>query len=153
LLLVFLFLRELLLWKRARLFPLSFVSVVLSIPILCVKIVPVQVAAGQPAKMLEFAGPPPDFDQSYLSLIRLQDAAGEMLGPTNMRAFPTPTGMRVLGLTHDFGGEVSWTSPPSGWTATTPPVRYGEAIGLGWPCWLKLPHCRLTTNDRLPPAP
>jgi hypothetical protein len=153
LLLIFLLLRELLPWRHARLFPLSVVSIALSVPILCIKVLPVQVAIDTPAKMLVFAGNPPGFDQSYFAPIALHDTAGEMLGVRNMRAFPVPYGMRIMALTRDFQGEARWEAPPSGWSETAPPVRYGERIVLGRPCWLKLPHCRLSTNDQLPPAP
>jgi hypothetical protein len=153
LLLIFLLLKELVLWRRARLFPLGFVSVALSIPLLCIKVLPAQVTADKPAKMLVFPGDPPGFDQSYFAPILLQDNAGEMLGVRNMRAFPAPYEMRVVALTRDFQGEAWWATPPSGWSEAAPPVRYGERIVLGQPCWLKLSHCRLDTNDQLPPTP
>ncbi len=152
-LLVFLFLRDLLLWRRAALFPLSFVSAAVSIPILCINLVPAEVPADKPAKMLVFGGSPPAFDQAYFGAIALRDAAGEMRGVQNMRAIPVPFGMRVLALTRDFEGEPVWTLPPSGWTEAGPPVRYGARLRLGRPCWLRAFRCHTATNDQLPPAP
>jgi hypothetical protein len=103
--------------------------------------------------MLAYGGSPPGFDQAYFGSIKLRDAAGEMLGVQNMRAIPVPYGMRVFALTRDFEGAEVWTSPVDGWTQPGPPIRYGERLSLGRPCWVRAFHCKRVMNDQLPSSP
>ncbi len=152
-LLAFLAGRDLLRWRRAPLFPLAPVAVAASLLLLCARVEPVEVAAGAPAKMLAYAGPPPGFDAAYFTELALRDSVGEMRGFGELRAIPVPGGMRVYALRRSFGDDPAWVVPPPGWAGDAAPVRYGMRWRLGVPCWTRLVACKKLGQSFLPREP
>jgi len=152
-LLAFLVGRDLLRWRRAPLFPLAPVAVAASLLLLCARVEPVEVAAGVPAKMLAYAGPPPGFDAAYFTELALRDSVGEMRGFGELRAIPVPGGMRVYALRRSFGDDPAWVVPPPGWAGDAAPVRYGMEWRLGVPCWTRLVACKKLGQSFLPREP
>ena len=151
-LLAFLAARDLLRWRRAPLFPLAPLAVAASVPLLLLRPVPVEVPAGAPAKMLAYAGPPPEFGAAYFTELALRDSAGEMHGFGELRAIPVPGGMRVYALRRPFGDDPAWVTPPPDWAGGAP-VRYGIGWRLGIPCWTRLAACRRLGQSLLPQEP
>jgi len=152
-LLAFLAGRDLLRWRRAPLFPLAPVAVAASLLLLCVQAEPVEVRAGVPAKMLAYAGPPPDFHEAYFTELALRDSVGEMRGFGELRAIPVPGGMRVYALRRSFGDDPAWVVPPLGWAGDAAPVRYGIGWRFGVPCWTRLAACKRLGQGVLPREP
>jgi len=121
-----------------------------------VRIAPRPVGPGEPAKMLEFPGPAPGFDQSNFGNFTLRDAQGPLRNVPEIRAIPVPGGMRVIALTRDIEGPVVF-EPGHGFApalVAAEPLRFGAGLVLGRPCWLAAFVCgRRPVNDLLPPPP
>ncbi len=152
-LLAFLLVRDLLRWRRARAFPLAPLAFAVSLPLLCLQLVPVPVADTAPAKMLVYSGQTPGFDQSYFAPLLLRDSKGPMRSVVDLRAIPVPFGLRVFALTRDFAADPVWRTPPLGWVETQPPSRFAARLRIGLPCWMPGIRCLKAGNDQLPSPP
>ncbi len=121
-----------------------------------VRVAPRAVGADEPAKMLEFHGPSPGFDQSNFGNFILRDAQGPLRNVPDIRAIPVPGGMRVVALTRDFVGPVSF-EPGHGFApelVAAEPLRFAASVVPGRPCWLAAFVCgRRPVNTLLPPPP
>jgi hypothetical protein len=152
-LLAFLAVRDLLRWRRAAFFPLAPLAFAASLPLLLLRVEPVEVAAGEPAKMLAYAGTPPGFDAAYFADIALRDSAGEMRSVGDIRAIPVQGGMRVFALNRPFADDPAWVVPPAGWQDGPPPTRYGMRVRFGVPCWTRLVACQRLGRSFMPSEP
>ncbi len=152
-LLAFLLVRDVLRWRTAPAFPLAPLALALSMLPLCLRIVPVQAAADEPAKMLAYAGTEPGFEAAYFEPTVLRDSLGSLRNIEDFRVIPVPGGIRVLALRRPFGANPQWERSPTGWHDTAPPVRYKERVRFGRPCWLRTVHCENVSDDLLPPIP
>jgi hypothetical protein len=146
-------LRDLARWHRAVAFPIAPAALIMSLPILCLRIDPELAGPGEPAKMLEYVWLTPDFPGSYFAPLVLHDSGGPLRNIVDMRAFPIPGGLRIVGLRRDFVGDAVWDSAPPGLQGTLPRARFTQRLRLGLPCWLPGVRCTQTGNNTLPPAP
>ncbi len=122
----------------------------------CLHLDPAPAEAGQPAKMLTFAGPDDGFAPLYFGALTVRDVSGELDNIRDMRAFPVPSGMRVIALARDFEGNERWEAghAPPGAIALAPARRWVVGVRLGRPCWLPGLRCAAAgPNDQLPPVP
>lgn len=104
--------------------------------LLCLRCVPQAVAAQDPAKALDFAGPTPSFVETYLTKpLAIRDARGVLLNLADMRVILYPGGVRVVGLRRDLVGPVEWLpgKAPPGFDGTVPVARWANSIRLAWP--------------------
>ncbi|UPG73126.1 hypothetical protein MVG78_02805 [Roseomonas gilardii subsp. gilardii] len=152
-LMAFLLLRDLLLWRRAPAFPLAPLALLASLPVLCLQLVPVEVPATAPARMLRYEGPAPGFDASYFGDAILLDEGRRLRNVHDIRLIPIPGGIRVFALRQPFLGTLDWAVPPPGEAALSPPRRYAARWRLGQPCWMPRVFCSREHNDLLPPVP
>ena len=155
-LLGWLLLRDLVLWRRAWPSYVAAGSLGAAVLLSLVRVAPVVAPPGAPAKMLEFHGPAPGFDQSYMDELILRDEHGPMANVANVRAFPVPGGMRVVALSRPIEGAVSFDPGHHLPIAVleAEPVRYVARAQFGRPCWLSRWMCgRRETNGLLPPPP
>jgi hypothetical protein len=131
------------------------VSVAATAVLAFVHLDPIAAGEGKPAKMLTFAGPDAGFDPLYFGALTMRDASGELGNIQDMRAFPVPSGMRVIALRRDFEGDESWVADrrPLGAIAAAQPRRWAIGLSLGRPCWAPGVRCAALANDQLPPVP
>lgn len=124
-------------WAR----PIGWASVAGTLLLLCVRVVPVPAAAGEPAKAVDYAGPLPPFNDTYMAgRLLLRDERGEMADYTTIRGFLYPGGMRVVGLRRDMVGPMAWVPghAPPGFEGAAPSARWTIAVQLAWPPrWLR----------------
>lgn len=103
-----------------------------------IRVVPVRVAGGEAARMVQYPMPAPaDWQLSYFGHERLTDRNGVFDNVSSMRTIPDDQGLRVISLAAPFVGILAWQDTaglilPPGAT----PVRWGATIGFGLPCWL-----------------
>lgn len=116
-------------------------SLVATAVVLCLRVVPKRLTADtQPAKAVDFAGPLPPFDRTYLARrLALRDARGVLRNAVNMRVFLYPGGVRVIGLRRDLVGPVTWLpgEAPQGFQDASPAARWAISVRLAWPRWLE----------------
>jgi hypothetical protein len=117
-------------------------SVVATGLVLCLRVEPVPVAPGEPAKMLGFPRLTARFDDVYSAPFALRDAAGEIVNVYRMRVFPVPGSLRAVALRRPFVGAVSWVPDhaPTGAEGIAP-TGWKIGLGFGWPCWLPRSSC------------
>jgi hypothetical protein len=153
--LAMLLLRDLASRMPARRRGVAAVSLAATLVVLCIHINPRRVGPDAPAQMLAFSGPAPGFDPSYFGPLNLIDARGRLANLIDMRAFPTPGGMRVLALRRAFEGAVAWEPghAPASPALALPTSRWGAGLSFGRPCWLPLIRCRFVTSSGLLPPP
>ncbi len=149
-LLAFLAARDVRRWRAAPMFPLAPLALAVSVIVLCLRLEPMEVSAGTPARMLAYAGPPPEFEEAYFASLAVRDDAGELRGLGALRAIPVPGGMRVYAVRRDFGPGVTWVTPPAGWQDGAAPVRYGVGWRWGVPCWLRVVDCTRKGQSLMP---
>ncbi len=121
-----------------------------------VRVAPRAAGADEAAKMLEYRGDAPGFDASYFGAFRLRDGRGVLANISDVRAFPVPGGMRVIGLSRRIEGDVVFEPGhglPDGLVAGVP-ERFVPALVLGRPCWVPGSLCGArVVNGLLPPLP
>ncbi len=112
-----------------------------------IRLEPVRVAAGSPARMLQYPSDRVSWQASYFGHERLTDRQGSFENVINMRVLPDSQGVRVISLSRPLVGTMTWQNTAGLGTATmTKPTAWGLRIGFGWPCWLPRYSC-----DRMQP--
>jgi hypothetical protein len=129
------------------------VALSLTVPLLCLKAVPVQATGDAPAKMLAYDGPPLPFQQTYFGLLKMHDASGPLRTFLDIKAVPVPSGVRVFALSRDFAADPEWDTLPFGWPSSPAPTRWAVRYRFGRPCWLPRAHCFKIGNNALPETP
>ncbi len=122
----------------------------------CLHLDPEPAARGEPAKMLTFAGPEDGFAPLNFGALTVRDAVGDLRNVEDLRAFPVPSGMRVIALRRDFKGDEGWAAghAPPGPIGEAEPQRWAVGRRLGRPCWLPGVRCaEIGVNDQLPAVP
>lgn len=146
-LLAWLALRELVFGPGRR---LALAGLAVALILFCIRIDPVETADGSPARMIIFPGPKIDFDKIYFGpYYAVRDEKGALyIGNHDgerreIKGIPVPEGVRLFGLTRDFGVDFAWVDRPDHWVETGPGRRFSARFGFGWPC----PRC--TPQDPL----
>lgn len=102
---------------------------------------PKPVRADEPAKAVDFLGPPPPFTETLLlNSFALEDDRGRLVNLADVRVLVALDGVRVVALRRDFAGQVRWVPghAPAGYEGAEPARRMGVALRLSWPPrWLK----------------
>ena len=112
-------------------------SVALVLAISAIRLEPTSVGVGQPAKMIDIAGPVPPFMATYMSRLPAHDDTGPLLNIQSIRAFPIATGTRVIGIRRWITGPLVWEDgTPAGMNAQGAQTRYSISLRWGWPRWL-----------------
>lgn len=135
--------------------PVALASVAATAVLACLHLDPAPADAATPAKMLAYTGPDTGFMPVYFEKLELTDQAGPQTNIAQFRAFPVPSGLRVVGLQRDFTGDEHWVAGhgPPGPIAGSAPLRYRIGVRLGRPCWFPGVRCAETIrNDQLPPV-
>lgn len=116
-------------------------SVAVTLMVLCLRVVPVPAKAGERAKAVDFAGPIPSFEDTYMAgHLVLNDKDGAMNDYTTIRGFLYPGGVRVIGIRRDMRGPVAWEPghAPPGFEGAPPSARWVTSVQLAWPpSWLR----------------
>ncbi len=101
-----------------------------------VRLVPVPAAGGE-ARLLQYAGKPPYWSNSYFGHARLADAHGVFENILTMRILPDDQGLRVLSLSRPFDGRPVWLQQTGlNIGPDQVPQAWAEHVTIGWPCWL-----------------
>jgi hypothetical protein len=141
-------------WRRSTWPALAGACLVLGLAFIQVR--PRPAAPGEQAKMLAYAGPAPAFTDSFFGEFTIADGDGPMRSPGQIRTFPVPGGMRLIGIRRGFEGEVRFESdaPFPSDLIGQPPARWSARVGLGLPCALIAALCgHHSANPLFPPAP
>ena len=134
-------LQDLLAPARVRTRALAGASVVATLLVLSLRVVPAPVGPDRPAKAIDFAGPAAPFWDTFLGgRLALRDADGVMREGHDIRGFLYPGGVRVIGLRRDLVGAVEWLpgGAPIGYEGSQPSARWVPSLRLSWPPrWLR----------------
>jgi hypothetical protein len=136
----FLLLREL--WSGDR--RLAAGSLIVTLLVLSVRVEAVPVGGDVPARMLQFPGVQGGSADTYFAQVALQDAKGNFVNVYDMRLLPDGEGTRAIALRREFSGPVQWAQwdKPNPFAAQGEPLRWGERLRLGYPCWLPPYPCQ-----------
>jgi len=137
----FLLLREL--WSGDR--RLAVGSLIVTLLVLSVRIEAVPAGDDIPARMLQFPGVTGGWADTYFAQAALQDAKGNLANIYDMRMLPDGEGSRAVALRREFSGPVQWVQggKPNPFAAQGRPLRWGERLTLGYPCWLPPFPCQV----------
>ena len=154
-LLAYLLLRDLVRWRWAAPSYAALAGVLLAAGLSAVRVAARPAGPDMPAKMLEFHGTSPGFEQAYFSPLVVHDAQGRLENVNDIRAIPIEGGVRLIALRRPFQGAIT-AEPGHGLPAgllDTQPVRYAAGLALGRPCWVPFLWCGpRPRNAQLPPA-
>nr|WP_321984161.1 hypothetical protein [uncultured Lichenicoccus sp.] len=109
-----------------------------------IRMIPVPVAPGEPAQMLQYRAGPLSWPDTYLGQEELADRQGVFTNVQTMRVLPDSQGLRVISISRPFDGQPVWRDlshlPIQSGAA---PREWGLKVTYGWPCWLPPYPCQM----------
>jgi hypothetical protein len=124
-------------WREPRWYHAATPAIL--ILLLSIRVTPERASAGEKIEMVQYPGPKPSLQETYLRDWQFYDDIGDF-GMLGARALPDEQGFRVLPQRRPIVGDLRWRDGPV--DPGRPEIRWKSRISFGYPCWLPPYPCQ-----------